>query len=174
MMRPFMRERQTARVLLIRPDKQLLLIRFEDPRVLPKFRHFWATVGGALEGDETPEQGALREIEEETGLTDVKLGPVVWYGEPIIHINGEPLQFREHYIVAHAGNATLTSDNWTALERDTIRELRWWTPDEIATSTDRIFPSILAQWLPDILAENYPAEVRRIPKRRAGEQLPSP
>ncbi|HTO39702.1 MAG TPA: NUDIX domain-containing protein, partial [Rhizomicrobium sp.] len=84
-----MRERQTARVLLIRPDKRLLLVRFEDPRVLPKFRNFWATVGGAIEEGESVEQGALREIEEETGLTDVRLGPVVWYGEPVIPLNGE-------------------------------------------------------------------------------------
>ena len=63
-----MHERETARVLLIRPDRRILLVRFEDQRVLPKFRHFWATVGGALEAGETVEQGALREIEEETGL----------------------------------------------------------------------------------------------------------
>ncbi len=162
-----MRERKTARVLLIRPDKRLLLIRYEDPRVLPKFRHFWATVGGALEPGETIEQGALREIEEETGLTDVKLGPIVWYGEPVIPISGEPLQFREHYIVAHAGNAPLKTDNWTALERDTIREMRWWTPAEIAASTEMIFPIVLADWLPEILSGNYPHEVRRIPNRRS-------
>ena len=161
-----MRERETARVLLIRPDRRILLVRFEDPRVLPKFRHFWATVGGALEAGETVEQGALREIEEETGLRDVKLGPVVWYGEPVIPINNEPIQFREHYIVAHVEDAPLAADKWTDLERQTIREMRWWTPQEIGASTDRIFPIILAQWLPEILAGEYPREVRRIPDRR--------
>ena len=161
-----MRERPTVRVLLIRPDKRLLLIRYEDPRVLPKFRHFWATVGGAIEPDETVEQGALREIEEETGLRDVKLGPVVWYGEPIIPINNEPIQFREHYIVAHVDDAPLNHDKWTDLERSTIREMRWWTPAEIAASKDRIFPFVLAGWLPEILNGNYPDDMRRIPDRR--------
>jgi ADP-ribose pyrophosphatase YjhB (NUDIX family) len=162
-----MRERPTVRVLLIRPDKRLLLIRYEDPRVLPKFRHFWATVGGAVEPGESVEQGALREIEEETGLRDVKLGPVVWYGEPVIPINDEPILFREHYIVAHVDDAPLTTDKWTDLERDTIREMRWWTPDEIAATSDRIFPIILARWLPDILVENYPHQIRRIPDRKS-------
>ena len=53
-----MRERPTVRVLLIRPDNRLLLIRYEDPRVLPKFRHFWATVGGAVEPEESADCGA--------------------------------------------------------------------------------------------------------------------
>jgi ADP-ribose pyrophosphatase YjhB (NUDIX family) len=161
-----MRERPTVRALLIRPDKRLLLIRYEDPRVLQKFRHFWATVGGAMEPNETVEQSALREIEEETGLTDVKLGPVVWYGEPVIPINDEPIQFREYYIVAHVGDAPLSEEKWTDLERATIREMRWWTPEEILASTDKIFPFVLAEWLPEILAGNYPREVRRIPDRR--------
>jgi len=160
-----MRERPTVRVLLIRPDKRLLLIRYEDPRVLARFRHFWATVGGAMEAGETVEQGALREIEEETGLTDVKLGPVVWYGEPVIPINDEPIQFREYYIVANVDDAPLSRDKWTDLERDTIREMRWWTHAEIAASKERIFPIVLAEWLPEILAGDYPHEVRRIPDR---------
>jgi 8-oxo-dGTP pyrophosphatase MutT (NUDIX family) len=164
-----MRERPTVRVLLIRPDKRLLLIRYEDPRVLPKFRHFWATVGGAIESGETIEQSALREIEEETGFLDVKLGPVVWYGEPVIPINDEPIQFREYYIVAHVDNAPMNHDKWTDLERNTIREMRWWTPPEIAASKDRIFPIVLADWLPEILEGKYPQEVRRIPDRRPGK-----
>jgi len=161
-----MRERPTVRVLLIRPDNRLLLIRYEDPRVLPKFRHFWATVGGAVEPDETVEQAAVREIEEETGLRDVNLGPVVWYGEPVIPINDEPIQFREYYIVAHVDDAPLSNDKWTELERSTIREMRWWTPAEIAASKDRIFPFVLADWLPEILNGNYPDDMRRIPDRR--------
>jgi ADP-ribose pyrophosphatase YjhB (NUDIX family) len=119
-----------------------------------------------MEPGENVEQAALREIEEETGLCDVKLGPVVWYGEPIIPINNEPIQFREHYIVAHVDDAPLNHDKWTDLERSTIREMRWWTPAEIAASSDRIFPVVLADWLPEILAGDYPREVRRIPDRR--------
>lgn len=161
-----MRERPTVRVLLIRPDKRLLLIRYEDPRVLPKFRHFWATVGGAMEPEETTEQAALREIEEETGLRDVKLGPVVWYGEPVIPINDEPIQFREYYIVAYTDDTPLTNDKWTELERSTIREMRWWAHAEIAASKDRIFPFVLAEWLPEILEEKYPHKVRKIPDRK--------
>lgn len=161
-----MRERQTARVLLIRPDHRLLLVRFEDPRVLPKFRNFWATVGGAIEDGESVEQGALREIAEETGLTDVRLGPVVWYGEPVIPLNGEPIQFREHYIVAHVDDAPLSPARWTELERSTIREMRWWTAQEIAASGEKIFPLVLGEWLPEILAGEYPSQVRRVPERK--------
>jgi ADP-ribose pyrophosphatase YjhB (NUDIX family) len=161
-----MRERPTVRILLLNPDRQLLLIRYEDLRVLPEFRHFWATVGGAIENGESIEEAAGREIAEETGLRDVTLGPAVWHGEPVIYIHGEPLQFRETYIVAHTQGSQLHAQNWTELERSTIREMRWWTAADIAASDAHIFPTVLADWLPPILDGHYPRALREIPGRR--------
>jgi 8-oxo-dGTP pyrophosphatase MutT (NUDIX family) len=156
-----MRERPTVRVLLLGPDDRILLIRFHDRR-LNDAKVFWATVGGGLDPGEGVVDGALREIREETGLTDVTLGPVVWKDDVVIVVDGEPLFFREQYIVARTDTTTLSSDEWTDLEREAITELRWWTVEEIREATEQVYPELLADWLPEIIAGKYPAEPRVI------------
>src|SRR5262245_58297406 len=128
-----MRERPTVRVLLVGPDNRLLLLRFDDPRC-NKAKPFWATVGGGLDADESVEQGALREIREETGLTEVELGPVVWRDDVVIVTDDIPLFFHETYIVARTRATVLTREGWTELEREVISDMRWWTVAEIRQS----------------------------------------
>jgi hypothetical protein len=65
-------------------------------------------------------------------------------------------------IRASCRSFAISGPPWAALERDTIREMRWWSVAEISASTEHIFPAGLAEWLPDILAGNYPAVVRMI------------
>ncbi len=158
-----MRERPTVRVLLIGPDKRILLIRFHDAR-LNFGSAFWATVGGGLDPGESVTDGALREIAEETGLRDVTLGPVVWKDDVVIQVDGAPVMFRETYIVAFAKTTDLTFDGWTELEREVIQDMRWWTVPEIAAVTEQVYPELLAEWLPDILEGRYPDMVREIPR----------
>jgi len=156
-----MRERPTVRVLLIGPDGRILLVRFLDPR-LNRGRVFWATVGGEREPGESIEAGARRETFEETGLTDIALGPVVWTDDPIIRIGDEKVQFRETYVVAHTEGGALSRAGFTEEEKAAVTDLRWWTVDEIRGSSEQIYPEVLADWLPDILAARYPDPPRRI------------
>ncbi|MBI1329995.1 MAG: NUDIX domain-containing protein [Alphaproteobacteria bacterium] len=158
-----MRERPTVRVLLLGPDNRLLLIRFEDKR-LNKGRVFWATVGGGLENGEDVLTGARREIAEETGITDAELGPVVWLDDVVIDIAGESVFFREQYIVARTARTDFDFSGWTELEREVIKDIRWFTVDDIRASTERIYPDVLADWLPDILGGIFPPEPKWIPR----------
>lgn len=57
---------------------QLLLIRRGDE----PFKGHWALPGGFLQIDEDLEQGALRELEEETGVSGVYLEQLRTYGRP--------------------------------------------------------------------------------------------
>ena len=158
-----MRERPTVRVLLIGPDRRILLLRFSDPR-LNGGRAFWATVGGEREPGESVEAGAKRETLEETGLGDIALGPVVWTDDVVIAVAGEKLRFRETYIVAHTKGGTLSRDGFTELEKSAVTDVRWWSVAEIRAAAEQIYPDILADWLPDILDGRYPPEPRAIPR----------
>ncbi len=68
--------RRVARVVLLDPDDRILLMHGFEPD--DPAHTWWFTPGGGLEGDETREEAALRELVEETGITEVELGPVLW------------------------------------------------------------------------------------------------
>ena len=152
-----MRERPTVRILLVAPTGRILLIRYEDPRIIHS-PFFWCTPGGGVDPGEGLIEAARRELLEETGITDARIGPVVWYGEPVVNIEGERLQFRENYFVAHCSSESLNSDGWTELERSVIREMRWWTPVEVRASGEVIYPKEIGDLLPAVIAGDYPSE----------------
>lgn len=151
--------RPTVRVLLLDREDRLLLIKcgnLGSPDVPPVF---WATAGGGLEDGETIEAAAIRETFEETGISGIELGPVVWTGEAVLSFPGEETTLFQHsYIVARCDAGTFDSSGWTQQERDTILEIRWWTLDAIQATGEHLYPPGLARLLPDVLAGNYPAE----------------
>jgi 8-oxo-dGTP pyrophosphatase MutT (NUDIX family) len=152
-----MRVRDTARVLLLDPQRRILLMRGRLAGA-PDDARFWFTIGGGVEPGETVEQAAAREVLEETGIADVRLGPVVWLREGVVpHMEtGEPLLFREQYLVATTGGGEPDRSGWNDLERRLVDAIRWWTLAEIAGSRERIYPEGLAGLLPEILAGQYP------------------
>jgi 8-oxo-dGTP pyrophosphatase MutT (NUDIX family) len=159
-----MRERATVRILLIAPSGRILLIRYEDPRIVES-PVFWSTPGGGVDPGEGLVEAVHRELLEETGITDVRLGPQVWYGEPVVNTSGERFQFREHYFVAHCSSEALKSDGWTELEQSVIRDMRWWTPAEVRASDEMIYPKEIGDLLPDVIAGRYPDEPIRLAGR---------
>ena len=158
-----MRERVTARVLLFDPQDRILLMRGRMAAAPPRER-FWFTIGGGVEPGESVLEAAVREVREETGLTGVRVGPVVWLREGVVpHMEtGEPLLFKESYIVARSGGGEPDRAGWSALERRLVDAVRWWSLAEIESSDETIYPLGLAALLPEILARRYPSPPIRI------------
>jgi len=153
-------DRPTARVLLLDARDRILLMRGRLPgRTGPAN---WFTIGGGLEPGEDYVQAAAREIEEETGIRDFEIGPVVWLREGQLDIPHR-VMMRERYLVARCQGGEPHRGGWQALEHELIDEVRWWTQGELATTQELVFPPGLADLLPDILAGRFPEPPRRIP-----------
>jgi 8-oxo-dGTP pyrophosphatase MutT (NUDIX family) len=150
-----LRQRPTVRIVLISPAGRVLLIRYEDRRTV-NAPVYWLTPGGGVDPGESLTQAARRELKEETGLAEAEFGPVVWYDEPLVTYQGERFQILQSYFVAHCGSETLSNAGWTALEREVIQEMRWCAPEELRGFAERIYPSRLADMLPDLIAGRYP------------------
>ena len=88
----------------------------------------WATIGGAVEPDESPEQAALREAREEAGVT-LQLGPVrAVLGGPeyrVTYPNGDLTSY-----VAAVFDAKVTAGTPRA-DGDETSEVAWLDPHDL-------------------------------------------
>jgi 8-oxo-dGTP pyrophosphatase MutT (NUDIX family) len=148
-----MRERLTARILLLDPEGRILLMKGRLPSD-PDAPGAWFTVGGGVEAGETLREAALREIQEETGFRDADVGPVLWEGEQIHHDRkGRPILIREHFMVARCAGGEPGREGWQALEREFVDDIRWWTRGDLAACVEPVFPADLADRLATVLIE---------------------
>jgi TDG/mug DNA glycosylase family protein len=66
-------ERQSVRAAVIDEQERILLLRYGD-----EYGEWWVTPGGVREQGEDDERTLRRELEEEIGLVEFELGPVLW------------------------------------------------------------------------------------------------
>ncbi|CAN7640198.1 NUDIX domain-containing protein [Phenylobacterium sp. LjRoot225] len=143
-----MRARPSARLLVVDPAGRVLLFRFAFRTGPLAGRIFWATPGGALEPGESFEDGARRELAEETGLTIDHPGGQIARREFVMRApEGDEVLAEERYFLVRVAPFTLADAGWTELEREIMTEHRWWTPDEIAVAEEQIFPVDLSDML---------------------------
>ena len=153
-----MRERTTARVILLDPQDRVLLMKARPPSD-PTGRAVWFLISGGLEPGESLLEAAAREIIEETGLTDAHVGALVWLSEAVIADEAKkPVHFRESYFVARSEGGSLSRHGWRAQEHALVDELRWWRLEELNATSETIYPEGLAELLPDILAGRLSTE----------------
>jgi 8-oxo-dGTP pyrophosphatase MutT (NUDIX family) len=117
----------------------------------------WFAVGGGVKPGETHEQAARREVWEETGLSDVTLSPEVWRGQPWIAVwGGVAYEVRQRYFLARVPAFEIDTSGFEDFEKASVTGHRWWTAEELATTTDVLRPAGLPQLVARLLADGPP------------------
>lgn len=144
------RRRPAARLIVLDPDDRVLLFRVidtDDPS-----RSWWETPGGGIKLRETLVQAAARELREEVGVADAEIVDLRMTVERDAAANGATLRKVEQFLATRIDPVDvdgLDRSGWTAQEHEEIAEVRWWTADELAATTDRCVPDDLV----DIVAK---------------------
>ncbi|WP_081237423.1 NUDIX hydrolase [Streptomyces viridosporus] len=147
--------RRVARVVLLDPRDRILLLHGHEPD--DPADDWWFTPGGGVEGDETREQAARRELAEETGITEIELGPVLWKRRCSFPFAGRRWHQDEWYYLARTDRTATAATALTELERRSVVGARWWTCPELTRARETVYPTRLAELLRTLLDEGPPA-----------------
>ncbi|MFJ4675171.1 NUDIX hydrolase [Kitasatospora sp. NPDC088783] len=140
--------RQAARTVVLSPDGEVLLFRSDNSEV----GLHWNAPGGGLEPGESPIEGALRELHEETGWTDLRPGALICTWEHDFTWHGTPVRQHEHIFLTH-GPRREPGDVAAVHRIDGILGWHWWTPAELAApDADPLWPPNLSSLLTAVRA----------------------
>ncbi len=148
--------RKAVRAILLTPEERVLLMKLEEP---VSRRQIWITPGGEIERGESVEACLCREIEEETGLQDVKAGPLICTRNHTFEWNGRTInQHEEYYLVETKLFEPSMENNPAAGESLAFRGFRWWSVEEIRNSSELFAPRRIAELLDALVRVGVPEE----------------
>jgi ADP-ribose pyrophosphatase YjhB (NUDIX family) len=145
--------RPAVRALVVGGERTLLF-RFENPYTGDSF---WTTPGGGLEPGEAEGDALLRELHEEVGLREPRIGPCVWRRESEYPWGKRRIRQPERYFLVDAPADELTFDA-QFLAAEAVHGHHWWTVEELETTDEVVYPMRLALLLRDLLTTGPPSE----------------
>jgi len=155
-----MRERPSARLILLDRQDRLFLFKVHHPSVYdpadPFHDPFWIMIGGLVDPGEDFAETAMREAREETGLVveDVRW---VWSRERVMQWRDRQVLHRERFFLGRTRSTAVDTSGLDGPEKIFTLDHRWWSADEIAASSERFEPVDLAQRLAVLLRDGPPA-----------------
>ncbi len=153
----FTLRRPAARVVLLDREGRIFLVNSEDP-IDPRKPPWWEIPGGGIDAGESSEDAARRELWEETGITDVEMGPCIWTQHVEFDFGGYHFDSRERIHVAWCDGGDYRPKHLEALEAAAFLGARWWPLDELMASEVPVLPTRLREFLPPVVAGDLPEE----------------
>lgn len=140
--------RRAVRVLVLDPAGNLLLFQDSDLGMDPVL-HWWVTPGGGVEEGESDVDAVVRELHEETGLalspTQV-IGPLAT--RHVVHGYSDQVTLQEEiFFAVRVARFEVDTSGHTAEELEVVHGIRWWSPSELETRREDIWPRSLEQLL---------------------------
>ncbi len=153
----FSLRRPAARCVVLDTDRRIFLIEAEDP--IDPGKEPWLEIpGGGMGWGEDSGQAALRELHEETGLRGVEMGPCVWVQQTRYTFAGYHFESDDRIHVAFCDGGSYDPQGLEALEAAAFLGARWWTVEELAANPAPTVPVRLREFLPAIVAGEFPDE----------------
>ncbi|WP_103354622.1 NUDIX hydrolase [Amycolatopsis sp. CA-128772] len=144
-----------ARILLLNPVDEVLLIHARDPE--DPGHHWWNCPGGGQEPGEKLVDTARREIAEATGLVVDEIGRKLWTRESTFTYRGREHHRLDHVYLARTDDtAPRTATRHTTNERAGLIERRWWCGSDLADCRDKLLPAQLPDLLRALLDDRFP------------------
>ena len=149
-------KQNAGRVLLLDPDDRLFLMKASDP-IDPNIEPWWQIPGGRIDAGEDSAMAAERELYEETGIDEVTMGPCVWTQYVEFSFGGLNFKSNDFIHVARCAEAREWNPvHLEALEEAAFEGAKWWGLDELLENAERTLPHRLREFLPDVVAGDFP------------------
>jgi double-stranded uracil-DNA glycosylase len=145
-------DRVAARALVLDEEGRTLLVQFRDDNG----QVWWATPGGGIDDGEDVESALRRELAEELGLDAFKLGPEIWTREHTFAWRGSMLRQRERIWLVEVPQHEPAPR--VDLAAELVADVRWWTPAELAATTEQLVPRRLPELLRELVESGPPSE----------------
>jgi 8-oxo-dGTP pyrophosphatase MutT (NUDIX family) len=145
--------RNAVRTILLTPDNKVLLMKINSP---DSSLTFWITPGGGMENDENLEEAVKRELNEELGLTDFNLGPLVWLRQHTFNWGKKRICQDEQYYIVHIKQFDPVISDKT--EAEFLHEFRWWCLSDMEKSEEIFTPGSIVNIINSYLESGPPRE----------------
>lgn len=144
--------RNVARAILINDKHQCFLFKLKLPWISGAVS---MAAGGGMEAGESPQKALIRELYEETGLTNVDVGNLLWECRFSFQYNNEIRPIYERYYLVKTQDFKPSFEGMAQYEIDSLVEFRWWSLTELQTTTDYVSPKQLPTLLSQILEATF-------------------